>query len=205
MSTDKHRGHAISTDAAMVATSTTSRLSVFSVMSGAAIWVKQTSSLAGYPFFSSDGQILACIHKRRIQFFDATSGHAIKEINIQVDDHDIWHAAISPQNDYIAVVFPDQVCIFRIEDGVMTWQSNETRTHCVWYLSDGKLANVYSNEQLVNGQTGESLDRFPFDERTVGGGFINSISVCPDTALLAVGPWGMGAPFQSGAHSQDNL
>ncbi|KAJ7799524.1 quinon protein alcohol dehydrogenase-like superfamily [Mycena leptocephala] len=190
MSTDKHCAHAISTDAARVATSTTNRLSVLSVMSGAAIWVKQTSSWAGKPFFSSDGQILACTHKGRIQLFDAASGQAIKELNIRVDDRDIWHAAISPQNDYIAVVFhAHQVCIFRIEDGVMTWQSNETRTDRVWYLSDGKLANVYSNEQLVNGQTGESLDRLPFDGRAVGGDKISSISLSPDTALLAVGPW----------------
>ncbi|KAJ7816033.1 quinon protein alcohol dehydrogenase-like superfamily [Mycena leptocephala] len=194
MSTEKDYAHAISTDAARVATSTTNRLSVFSVMSGAAIWVKQTSSWAGEPFFSSDGQILACTHKGRIQLFDAASGHAIKELNIRVDDHDICHVAISPQNDYIAVVFfAHQVCIFRIEDGMMTWQSNKTSTSCVWYLSDGKLANVYSNEQLVNGQTGESLDRLPFDKKTVGVDDIYSISVSPDTALLAVGPWDIGS------------
>jgi WD40 repeat protein len=189
MSTEEYYAHAISTDAARVAASTTNRLSVFSVMSGAAIWVKQTLSWAGIPFFSPDGQILACTHKGRIQLFDAASGHAIKELNTRVDDHNIGHVAISPQNDYIAVVFlGHQVCIFRIEDGVMTWQSNETRTDRVWYLSDGKLANVYSNEQLVNGQTGESLDRLPFDETKVGGCDIYSISVSPYTAQLAVGP-----------------
>ncbi|KAJ7847193.1 hypothetical protein B0H13DRAFT_2092089, partial [Mycena leptocephala] len=153
----KDYAHAISTDAA--------RLSVFSVMSGAAIWVKQTSSWAGKPFFSSDGQILACTHKG-------------------LDDHDIWHVAISPQNDYIAVVFLPSVCIFRIEDGVMTWQSNEPKPS-VWYLSDGKLANVYSNEQLVNGQTGES---WIGSHLTKGqsGDIHHSISVSPDTTLLAV-------------------
>jgi WD40 repeat protein len=129
MSTEDDYAHAISTDAARVATSTPNRLSVFSVMSGATIWVKQTSSWAGKPFFSSDGQILACTHKGRTQLFDAASGHAIKELNIRVDDYDIWHVAISPQNDYIAVVFlGHQVCIFRIEDGVMTWQSSKTKT-----------------------------------------------------------------------------
>ncbi|KAJ7832952.1 quinon protein alcohol dehydrogenase-like superfamily [Mycena leptocephala] len=131
MSTKRIMHLPISTDAARVATSTTNRLSVFSVMSGAAIW------------------ILACTHKGRIQLFGAASGHAIKELDIRVDDHNISHVAISPQNDYIAVVFLfHRVCIFRIEDGVMTWQSNESNTSC-------------------------------------RGSFIDSISVSPDTALLA--------------------
>ncbi|KAJ7901246.1 hypothetical protein B0H13DRAFT_2028492 [Mycena leptocephala] len=137
MSTGKDYAHAISTDAARVATSTTNRLSVFSVMSD--------FKLGWKPLFSSDGQILACTHEGRIQLFNAASGHAIKELNIRVDDHDIGHVAISPQNDYML-------------------------TDRVWYLSDGKLANVYSNNNL-----------------TVGGRMIESISVSPDTALLAVG------------------
>jgi WD40 repeat protein len=177
----------ISPDGTRVATSTEHRLSVFSVMTGAAIWSKQTSSWAGRPFFSPDLEVLACIENGHIRLFDAASGDVKNDFDIggQID-----YAAISPKNDYIAVLpCNGAVRIFRIEDGVMTWQSDKTRTSRVWYLSDGRLANVYADEQLVNGQTGQSLDKLPFNKEITGGWSIECSSVSPDTSLLAVGPW----------------
>ncbi|KAJ7334892.1 hypothetical protein DFH08DRAFT_784990 [Mycena albidolilacea] len=182
-------GHVISPDGRRVATSTENRLTVFSVMEGVVIWLKQTSSWAGTPFFSPDGQILTCNDNGHIQLFKAASGDVVKELNVRDDRRRINHVAISPQNDYIAVVLLFRyVRIFRIEDGVMTWQSKKTHTNSVSYLYDGRLANVYADNQLVNGRTGESLDVLLFDKGIIGGDEILCISMSSDTSLLAVGP-----------------
>jgi WD40 repeat protein len=200
----KEYAHCISPDATRNATSSENRLSVFSVLGGSLIWSK-TGSWAGQPFFSPDGQILGCYKIGVIQLLDAISGNVIKP-NIRIgDEGQIWHAAISHQNDYIAVVLSGKTNIFRIEDGTMTWQSNRIDAYRVLYLSDGRLANVYADEQVVNGQTGDSLDGFNFD-KTIVGEQIFCMSVSPDASLLAVGPridhscsislWTTGSPGQ---------
>jgi WD40 repeat protein len=189
----KKYAHCISPDGTRVATSTENILSVSSSTGGSLIWSKKTAIWAGKPVFSPDGQILGCYKIGVIQLLDAISGNVIKP-NIQVgNEHEIWHAAISPQNDCIAVVLEimtgaTKTCIFRLEDGTMTWESDESTTFRVLYLSDGRLANVYTDERVVNGQTGDSLDGLTFDKSIVGED-IYCMSVSPDASLLAIGPW----------------
>lgn len=189
--------HGISPDGMRVATSTEHILSVFSVTTGTALWSQQIPSWAGRPFFSSDGQILACGNNEGyVQLFHAASGAVIKKLDVPVTR--VYYVAFSPQNEYIAVVVGQDtrtVCIVRIEDGRITWRSNETSTLRVWYIPDGRLANVYHDAQLVNGQTGESLDGFQFAKETAESIGLGNISLSPDNLLLVVSPLRWSAPY----------